>query len=82
MPVRACGGGKFKIGNGKCIYKSKAAAMRAYKAYLAKNSEADAEKVLEEGLPEEFENEWLEQQTDTLLNTRRCFLRRIRWRGI
>ncbi len=36
MPVRKCSNGKWKIGHGKCIYKTKAAAMRAYKAYLAK----------------------------------------------
>jgi len=36
MPVRKCANKKYRIGNGKCIYKTKAAADRAYKAYLAK----------------------------------------------
>lgn len=36
MPVRKCSNGKWKIGKGKCMYKTKAAAERAYKAYLAK----------------------------------------------
>lgn len=36
MPVRKCDNGKWRIGSGKCMYKSKAAADRAYKAYLAK----------------------------------------------
>jgi hypothetical protein len=36
MPVTKCSNGKYKIGNGKCIYKTKAAADRAYRAYLAK----------------------------------------------
>lgn len=34
MPVRSCGGGKWRIGNGKCIYDSKAKADRAFKGYL------------------------------------------------
>lgn len=34
MPVRSCGGGKWRIGNGKCIYDSKAKAERAFKGYL------------------------------------------------
>jgi hypothetical protein len=81
MPVKSCGGGKWRIGSGKCIYKSKAAAQRAYKAYLAKNPGADEAEVLEKGLPEEFEQDWLEQQEDSLNRTRRGFLRRTRWRG-
>jgi len=36
MPVIKCSNGKYKIGSGKCMYKTKAAAERAYKAYLAK----------------------------------------------
>jgi U3 small nucleolar ribonucleoprotein component len=77
MPVRSCGGGKYRIGGGKCIYKSKASALRAYKAYLAKNSEADEEKIMKEGLPEEFEEAHLEvEREDNLI--RRMFLRRKR----
>ena len=34
MPVYSCGGGKYRIGKGKCIYDSKAKAERAYKGYL------------------------------------------------
>lgn len=36
MPVSSCGGGKFRIGKGKCMYKSKSSAERAYRGYLAK----------------------------------------------
>jgi hypothetical protein len=36
MPVLKCANGKYRIGSGACIYKTKAAAERAYKAYLAK----------------------------------------------
>lgn len=35
MPVKKCNG-KYKIGSGKCKYKSRASAERAYKAYRAK----------------------------------------------
>lgn len=35
MPVKKCPNGKYRIGNGKCIYKTKTAADAAYKAYLA-----------------------------------------------
>ncbi|MFA6971372.1 MAG: XkdF-like putative serine protease domain-containing protein [Gallionella sp.] len=34
MPVLSCGGGKFRIGSGKCMYDSKAKAIRAYRGYL------------------------------------------------
>ena len=36
MPVKKAANGKYKIGSGKAMYKTKAAAERAYKAYLAK----------------------------------------------
>jgi hypothetical protein len=36
MPVIKCPNGKYKIGSGKCIYSTKSAADKAYKAYLAK----------------------------------------------
>uniref|UniRef100_A0A6H1ZGU5 Uncharacterized protein n=1 Tax=viral metagenome TaxID=1070528 RepID=A0A6H1ZGU5_9ZZZZ len=35
MPIKKTKGG-WKIGSGKAVYKSKASASRAYKAYLAK----------------------------------------------
>lgn len=38
MPVSSCGGGKYRIGSGKCQYKSKASANRAYAAYRAKKA--------------------------------------------
>lgn len=36
MPVRKCKNGKYRIGNGKCMYDTKSSAEKAYKAYLAK----------------------------------------------
>jgi hypothetical protein len=35
MPVVKCSNGKWRIGNGPCMYHTKAAAERAYRAYLA-----------------------------------------------
>lgn len=42
MPVKKAPNGKWQIGSGKAMYKSKAAAMRAYRAYLAKHPEEKA----------------------------------------
>lgn len=36
MPLQRCSNGKWRIGEGKCIYKTKQAAEAAYQAYLAK----------------------------------------------
>lgn len=36
MPVYRAGNGKWRIGRGKAMYRTKAAATRAYRAYLAK----------------------------------------------
>jgi len=36
MPVKKCSNGKYRVGSGPCMYKSKAAAERAYGAYRAK----------------------------------------------
>lgn len=34
MPVLKCSNGKYRIGSGDCVYKSKASAERAYRGYL------------------------------------------------
>lgn len=48
-PVKLCENGKYRIGNGDCIYDSKEKAEKAYKAYLAKehSNEVKTEKLLE-----------------------------------
>lgn len=38
MPVTKCPNGKYKIGNGQCVYDTKEKADKAYKAYLAKTN--------------------------------------------
>jgi hypothetical protein len=35
MPVIKCSNGKYRIGNGPCIYEKKEDADKAYEAYLA-----------------------------------------------
>jgi len=35
MPVTKCSNGKYKIGSGKCMYKTKASAEKAQQAYKA-----------------------------------------------
>ena len=44
MPVLKCSNGKYRIGSGKCMYSTKAKAIKAYAAYRAiSHSEAWAE---------------------------------------
>jgi hypothetical protein len=51
-PVILCENGKYRIGNGKCIYDSKEKAERAYKAYLVqkhdKKNEVNIDDMLEQ----------------------------------
>ena len=45
MPVHKCSNGKWRIGNGPCMYKTKEKADRAYTAYLiAKHNEEKRKK--------------------------------------
>jgi len=36
VPVVKCSNNKWRVGSGKCMYKSKASADRAYRGYLGK----------------------------------------------
>jgi len=40
MPVYSCGDGKYRIGNGECMYTSREHAVSAYVAYLAEEQKA------------------------------------------
>ena len=39
MPIYACSNGKYRIGEGECMYESHESATRAYQAYLAQHPE-------------------------------------------
>jgi HK97 family phage prohead protease len=39
MPVESCGNGRWRIGDGECIYRSEESANRAYIAYLAQEDD-------------------------------------------
>jgi HK97 family phage prohead protease len=54
MPIYSCGNGKYRIGEGECMYTSRDSAERAYAAYLAQ----EGEKALE--LKEETYNDYPE----------------------
>ena len=41
MPIYRCDNGKYRIGDGECVYRSEAAAERAYVAYLAQEEDED-----------------------------------------
>ena len=58
MPIYECGQGKYRIGDGPCMYTSRDSAERAYAAYLAQ----DGEKSLE--LKEETYNDYPEAATN------------------
>ena len=55
MPIYSCGGGKYRIGDGECIYTSRDSAERAYIGYLA---EEEDEKDID--LKEETYNDYPE----------------------
>jgi len=46
MPVESCGNGRWRIGDGECVYTSEAAAERAYVAYLAQENENENDKSM------------------------------------
>lgn len=43
MPIYACSNGKYRIGDGECMYTSQDSAERAYSAYLAQEEEKSLE---------------------------------------
>jgi HK97 family phage prohead protease len=46
MPVESCGNGRWRIGDGECVYTSEVAAERAYVAYLAQENENENDKSM------------------------------------
>jgi len=41
MPVRKCSNGKWRIGDGECVYTTEASANRAFRAYLEMEDDED-----------------------------------------
>lgn len=52
MPIYECSGGKYRIGNGECVYTSRSNAESAYRAYLA-------------DLDEEYEDDYRNEKAET-----------------
>lgn len=44
MPVQKCGNGKWRIGNGPCVYATRDAAERAWRAVLAQREREKKQK--------------------------------------
>jgi HK97 family phage prohead protease len=70
MPIYSCGDGKYRIGDGECMYTSRASAQRAYVAYLAQ--EQDGMEELDK-YKEETYNDYPEAATN---NAKRV----LKWR--
>lgn len=66
MPVYKCSNQKYRIGSGKCIYKSKASAERAYKGYKESKhmNERELIEMFEDEVDHEFTKEDLLQSLD------------------
>lgn len=67
MPVLKCSNGKYRIGSGDCVYRSKESAERAYRGYLgSKYAESRAPRsAIEEGriLADQYHTTKRTQQT-------------------
>lgn len=60
MPVTRCENGKYKIGDGECIYTSRASAERAYVAYLAEENDENGDDEKDINLKEDTYNDYPE----------------------
>ena len=70
MPIYSCGDGTFRIGDGKCMYRSRASAERAYVAYLAQEEDENGES---KNIKEETYNDYPEAASN---NAKRV----LKWR--
>lgn len=64
MPVNYCGNNRWRIGDGECIYRSEAAAERAYVAYLASEDEDNDNHDDDDRYKEETYNDYPEAATN------------------
>lgn len=60
MPIYSCGDGRYRIGDGECMYRSRASAERAYVAYLAQEDEDNDDDIKDIDLKEETYNDYPE----------------------
>ncbi|MEY3178123.1 MAG: hypothetical protein RL675_44 [Bacteroidota bacterium] len=63
MPVNYCGNNRWRIGDGECIYRSEAAAERAYVAYLAEEEDENHDEDYD-NMKEETYNDYPEAATN------------------
>jgi HK97 family phage prohead protease len=59
MPITRCDNGKYRIGDGECVFTSRASAERAYVAYLAEEEDEEYD-----GMKEETYNDYPEAATN------------------
>lgn len=64
MPVRSCGDGTYRIGDGPCKYTSRESAVRAYVAYLAQEDDDEDDEDDMKGIKEETYNDYPEAATN------------------
>lgn len=76
MPVIKCSNGKYRIGSGDCIYKSRASAERAYAGYRAsKYAESVQSTPLQEASPDSLEGSF----TPDLVASKRWLCKTIKF---
>ena len=65
MPIYHCeSNGRYRIGDGECIYRSRASAERAYVAYLAQEDDENGDDEKDINLKEETYNDYPEAATN------------------
>jgi HK97 family phage prohead protease len=70
MPIYSCGDGTFRIGDGECMYTSRASVERAYVAYLAQEED-------EKGEPDKYKEETYNDYPEAATNNAK---RVLKWR--
>ena len=72
MPVRKCSNGKWRIGDGECVYRTEAAANRAYRAYLAMDDDEDNHEDDHEDYHEDYhEDDHKDDHEDEPMSTKK-----------
>lgn len=77
MPVHKCSNGKYRIGEGKCMYDSKEKADRAYKAYLAQKHQNERISRIKEELEELKRNTMKKLEYASRMSKSECIKSRL-----